>query len=498
MRRVRVGWILVGCILALTSAAEAQRLQLEVRGRDPALDLLREIVGRGDYRLIARDTLLPATDTVAGDLVVVGAAVRLDGSVAGSVAVLDGGDLFVRPGASIHGAIAEIGGSILPSARAELGEVFRLPAGFRSRVIREGDVYTVYVRPPPDEPLVRPTGFGGIRPPTYDRVDGLTLKVGGDVYLYPDSSAPHLIGRFGYSIENGYWSGRGAFEVPLGSRYAIRAEAGRATVTNDEWVRGDLSNSLGSVLVRSDVRNYYRSEWAAVSVFREAPGTLQVGRGFFVPRFSVRVSRDTSVAAGDPWSLFARSERWRTNPPVLPATLASGSGGFGAGYRWPTSTIHLSVLAEYAPAGIGDLEFGLVDAELAYDMLALWQHTLAVEGKLLHPLGAATPPPQRWSLVGGPGTLPTLRTGRLRGDHLVFLQSTYTAPVPRVMLPFVGPPSIAVRHAVGSAWVSDDAPRWEQNLGLGLTAGLLEAYLYVDPAETTDLELSIAATLPTF
>jgi hypothetical protein len=107
-------------------------------------------------------------------------------------------------------------------------------------------------------------------------------------------------------------------------------------------------------------------------------------------------------------------------------------------------------------------------------------------------------PPQRWSLIGGPGTLPTLEKGELRGDNVVFLQSTYSVPLDFLTLPLAGVPELAARHAVGSAWVTEtDAPRWEQNLGTGLNVSVADLFLYFDPAASDrDPHFSVGFHLP--
>ena len=116
-------------------------------------------------------------------------------------------------------------------------------------------------------------------------------------------------------------------------------------------------------------------------------------------------------------------------------------------------------------------------------MQALWNHQIGVSGYYLQPIGGDEAPLQRWSHVGGSGTLVTLPEAAMRGDHVVFVESIYLAPVTGLTLPFIGEPALRLEHATGAAWRSGDAvPRFEQNLGGGLQASLFHAVLVTDPA----------------
>jgi hypothetical protein len=94
----------------------------------------------------------------------------------------------------------------------------------------------------------------------------------------------------------------------------------------------------------------------------------------------------------------------------------------------------------------------------------------------------------------------------MRGDHLVFLTSSYSAPIPGLRLPLVGQPALRLEHAAGAAWRSGDPrPPLEQNVGVGVQALLFHAVAFVDPAArpvrprlAIGLRSPAAATLPLF
>jgi hypothetical protein len=120
-----------------------------------------------------------------------------------------------------------------------------------------------------------------------------------------------------------------------------------------------------------------------------------------------------------------------------------------------------------------------------------------VRAPLLQPIGSGAVPPQRWSSLGGPGTLPTLGYDALRGDHLVFFESAYNIPIRQLDVPVLGVPAVAFRDAVGSAWRSGEtSPRWTQNIGAGIQFSFAYALLYIDPTGSHHTALNWGISLP--
>jgi hypothetical protein len=105
-----------------------------------------------------------------------------------------------------------------------------------------------------------------------------------------------------------------------------------------------------------------------------------------------------------------------------------------------------------------------------------------------------TAPPQRWSYLGGSGTLSTLDLLSMGGDHLLYLESNYFIPIQRLDMPVVGAPSVTLRHIFGSAGVGK-LPDFEQNLGLRFALSFARVDVVVDPARRkweTSFGLSLA------
>lgn len=495
----RVPWLALA-LLSLLAAAPLRGQAIRVEGDldHPGATLLREIVARGEYLLLRRDTVLPADFRAPADLVVLDADVRLEGAVEGSVAVLEGGALFVRPGARIGGSIVTVGtGGYYGSGLATTGERLEIPLRATTRVEEADDGVTVTLLAPPGPPFFRLTGALGLGLPTYDRVNGVSLAWGSAFHLAGDTLPTTAFATLTYHSARGALGGALALEHPLRREVWARVEAARRTVTNEGWIRGDLENSLAALGLRSDTRDYHLSDEVSLTVGRRPRQPLIAGEGRVLPRATVRVSRDRSLAAADPWTVFD-DDPWRENPAIDEGTLASLTAGAATEWKGTTTAYRGDAAVEWAPAGAGDRSFAQVVATGQWSAQGLWRHRIELFAHTRVNLGADPAPRQRWSFVGGPGTLPALETAELRGDRLVFVESAYSIPIPRAKVPLLGPPSLRLEHAVGSAWVTgSQPPLWQQALGAGLEFSLLKGMLFVDPADDSPRpSFHLSAALP--
>jgi hypothetical protein len=486
------------CSTLSAGAVAAQRVELQSEVDHPSVQALRGILDAGRYQLLDRDTVIPATAHLPGDLVVVGATVRLDGTVDGSVAVLNG-TLFLRPGSRVSGRIVSVGSIVLRSSRASMGDTISVPLEVEVALARSGEDFTLSLVPPPPPSRVKGAGLYGLAPPTYDRVNGLSVRAGADIRLTPDTVAPSL--RLSGVLRTARWSpgGTASLLVPLGGARLTLA-AGRETMTNDRWIRGDFENSVAALFVRSDARDYYDADFASIALARRPAPPLIAGEGFVTPRLEVRGERDRSLRTRDMFTFFGDSA-WRANPPIAEGKIVSAIPSAEMGWRGQTANARLDAsfevgrLMEHAWSDGGNFAQLVADGE--WGMVALWGHTLGVRAHLLQPVGSGAVPPQRWSFLGGPNTLPTLSYDALRGDHLVFVESAYNIPIPQLTVPILGIPTLGLRDAVGSAWVSgEESPRWTQNIGAGVQFSFLYLFLYIDPTGSHDTALSWGISLP--
>lgn len=481
LRRAALG----AAVLFLLAAPLAAQRPVTISGDDhsAAAELARDIVARGNYLRFDRDTVLPATFHAPGDVVVFDADVRLEGTIDGRVAVI-GGNFFIRPHAVVKGDIALLGGEVYGSALATTGRVLETARG--SRVAISGDSamedageYSARIIEPAKASLV---AFSPRQLPSYDRVNGLTLTVGARILPTRNDSGPRIDLWGAYRFENPDQLGGGIrATVPLGvQNVQLVGEASRATRTNDAWQRGDLSNSFSVLVYGRDYRDYWDADQARVMVTRPVGKPLTAGESWLSPRGGVLWSRDRSLREHHVFSLWDSNDKDRENPPILDGTIVSAFGGAGLRMVGRVSSFTGDVQVERSLSAPAEAFTQLV-GDATYTTMPFRIHTLQVYLRGVTPLGGDAPP-QRYEILGGPTTLPTLAVGRYRGDHLAFADARYGIPLP-VMLPFVGAPSLQLLYATGAAWTGDDSPRWTQNAGVGLLFALVSASLYVDPSD---------------
>jgi hypothetical protein len=489
--------VLAALLLLLAFPAAAQQVEIRGDDRSRAAAVAREILARGRYLRIDRDTVLPATFAAPADLVIYDAEVRLEGSVAGSVAVVRG-HFYLRPGARVGGEIAVIDGGVYPSRLAQHGAILESNP---STVVVRGDT----VPRPGDSTLVAtvvgPPLPAAFRPvlvtPAYDRVNGVTLSAGAQFRFSPDPGAGRLSAIVAYrQKQENHLSGQLRLELPLGVQsLRLEAEASRATRTNDAWQRGELGNTLSAALRGRDYRDYYDADRASLFVTRPVAKPIIAGETWLGPRVGVQVERARSLETEPDLPSLTGTGLRRPNPPVLDGMIVSGIAG--SSLRWRGQTVQFD--------GYGQVEQGFGDAQFTHG--TVWGDFLTTTFRLqtLHvyarahlPL-AGDVPPQRFAILGGPATLPTTSIGRFRGDHLVFVGSDYAIPLPRrIQVPLLGQPSIEIVHSIGSAW-NGDAPAFLQNVGGGVRFFLARVGVVVNPAaDDLDPALYLNLALPRF
>ena len=459
---MRLG-VLALLVLVASSPCAAQAVRLEGRGDSEAERVLQGILERGRYQLISRDTVLPDSFRAPGDLLVARAAVRLSGQVDGDVGVL-GGELFIRPGARVGGSIAVLGGEAYPSRLASAGPVHRPPAGAQVRTLADSAGYTVRVIPPPEPSRFALPGVFGSALPTYDRVNGAQISAGAGYNFTGDTlTGPSTRAWVSYATARERVGGGVHVGLPVDSSTRLFARAERGTFTSDRWIRGDLLNSLAAAVFGVDERNYYESDRVSVGIGRAFPAGAEPVQ--LAPRLSVIASRDRSLSRHADWSFFGDGLE-RANPEIDDGTIYAIQMGSALRFRGRFASFHGDAAVEQ---GFGDATFTHASFGGRFDTPVVWRnHRAAVRFYVLQPL-AGNVPRQRWSFVGGPGTLPFLETGELWGDHLRIIESSYAIPLPQLHAPVLGAPSLMLLHAAGVAWASGEPePDWASDAGVGL------------------------------
>lgn len=379
---------------------------------------------------------------------------------------------------------------VLPIAIAALA----LPLSAQDTTVVAADTgYVEY-----HEPLISlPLGIG-LRVPSYDRVNGVTLPWGPQ--LLTNDETLELNALVSYRSHLGNWDPSLEGYLRPGTANELKLYVGRGTFTNDSWIRSDLMNSLATLFVGSDARNYYRSDRASLRLTR----SITVSAVGLTPFIGGSFERDWSTGfptVKTPWSFFGRKgdlKMRRLNPPVARGHIGSILGGTGFQVSRGGLEAKLDVAAEHAPSTSFDFACTVIPAngtclavpesftQITLDSRVTFPtfgaQTFAFTGHALMTGGGNIPPPQRFGYLGGSGTLATVDLLALGGDRLLFLQGDYVIPIERIQLPFLGSPFIALRYAAGNAGIGK-LPSLIQNVGVGAGVGFFRVDYTIDPAE---------------
>ena len=468
-RRAVLAWLLAAILVA--PVLRAQEVTFHPRSGNSLDATLEDFLARGGARVWTRDTVVSTDERVAGDLLVLEAQVRLAGSVEGDIYVVDG-DLFLRPGARVSGDIVVLGGGYYGSGMATVdGDVVWRPAERYSVVPASGGFEIHPVVDIPD--YVDLHGLYGFEAPTYQRVDAVTVAWGITLRAANWAWQPtlELVGR--------YRSGQGEIEgtvrqywYPGPVEFGIEAE--HVTRTNEEWIRGGVSNSLSYLFIGDDFRNYYGTDRVALVVRGSADR-------WWTPLFRVEWEDAWSRRAGDQFTFFG-SSTIRDNPPIddgdaWSATLAvSADRQTGA-----TGQLVGQVLLQGADSTVaGEFSYLLGEISARWKTPGFGSHELDIftlaRGDLAGDL-----PRQRWTGFGGRATLPTFGVMEFRGPRVVYGHVGYSIPIEALRAGGLGAPGVFARAGTGAAWEAGQSVDWRVNLVAGLRFWVLEGGVAVDP-----------------
>ena len=431
-----------GLAAGLAAPAQGQDVRLAGEPRSDAQAALRTFLEAGDFTVWTRDTVLARADTVPGSVLLLEGTARIAGRVEGDLYVVDG-DLFLRSGASVTGSVLVLGGGFYDSDVAEIGGVitYRPNEPLRVRPTEGGFEIISEVEP---EPAFEFDGTYGFHLPTYDRVNGLAFPVGAVARLSQAYGRPELAGGVTWIPAREDVDVRVLNSWRLAERVRLGLFATSAVVSNDDWIRPTWYNSLAHFVAGDDVRNHYRAKRLGLKAEWTSPESAIWED---TPRWRLEVAVGSELAEG----LSARDV----------AVVFNGGGGldpadpnpgidygdfwFGrAGFEWTAegrqSRTGFGLGVE---AGLENEIGGLVTrpdgTELRYDFLLIegrlslrrvtrWGHAVDafaigradVTGRL---------PKQRYSTIGGIGTLPTMPLRGLRGARLLYAETTYAIPL---------------------------------------------------------------------
>ncbi len=343
----------------------------------------------------------------------------------------------------------------------------------------EGDTaFVIYNDSPIDFPI-----FFGLRVPSYDRINGLTVPWGPRLTLGQDVLEAE--------VTVSYRSNLGKFDPLARFRLAptvdtwIAGEGGRGTFSNDTWIRSDILNSAASFGVGSDSRNYYRADQVRLSAGRR----VDISNGSVEPALGVQLENAWSTGSRtpppkSPWSVFGKNsdeKMKRPNPAVMRGRISSAFLSSTLDWEKDQVAIQGSARVEAAfdaPAGASDFRQTTLDVRSKFP--ALLDHSFEFN---LHWVGTGNgiAPPQRHAYLGGSGTIATMDLLEQGGDKLFYVSGLYIVPITRIVLPIVGSPYIGLRYAAGAAGIGE-LPPLVQNITPMIGVRFLRAEYSIDPS----------------
>jgi hypothetical protein len=482
----------LGLLAAILGAGPVTAQQLRRIGRGtPRLDARVDAILRNpEYRILTRDTVVARDDTLQGPVLTLGNRLVIEGTVRGDLAIIDA-NVYARPGARIEGDVTNIGGGFYRSEQAVItGSVSDHPLApyhvekTEERITIVGDVEHRYFR-------------AALQPPQANRVDGFRPYLGA-VFVTPG------LGRFSFELQGWVAYGLEAeSEEALQGGGELRLRRGlnhlgvgveKTTWTNDAWNRGDLDNTIVFLWHGRDYRNYYEAQRQYVVLARE------LVRGPHEAVLALRGQREDGASrlAGDPWVLLS-PDSFRVNPAIDDGVITSAIVSLKGEWTGQHALAKYDGAIEVARQNVfdGQHDFQAFRAWGTWAMQALANHTLEFEGYFQGPLGSDSLPRQRWSILGGSGTLNTFEIGEFLGDRLVYLESKYSIPLgPRLRVPLLGAPRLQFLHHIGMAWTFDESRSFQQNAGLRIQFPFVFARVITNPADTDDTEFSVGVTFP--
>lgn len=491
MKRFVCAALALALIAGRAQSQDSSRVVVTDLGAGASGRILRDALAR-PHRLIEPDSirfLLGRGAQERTTLVILGRTAAIAGMVDGDVIVV-GGDLFVRPGSEIAGRAIAIGGGVYPSALARVGQGTQSFRDNTFDIQRTPDGYQLRYRSlvaNPTPPLLFPV-FYGLRLPAYDRVNGASIPFG-PVFSFAD-------GRGEVNVLVTYRSDLGKIDPSVSTgfqitrRFRLEVDAARGTFSNDAWIWGNFTNSISSLAVGIDTRNYYRADRAELTVHRLWEFRRMQVEPFlgFLDERAWPVGPSFGENRG-PWSAWGRTDSLgmrRPNPQFERNDMYSVSAGSTIG--WESDGLELrgrtrverSVDAHRRTGSVLEsLDFSQVTSDVTAGFLTFGEQEYEMDVHWVTTLGD-TPPPQRFVYFGGSGTMPFLDLLSQGGDELLLIDQRYSIPLLNLRLGLLGIPTLQLRHRIGSAGLGK-LPAFEQMIGVGVMLTIIRGEVQLDP-----------------
>ncbi len=254
----------------------------------------------------------------------------------------------------------------------------------------------------------------------YNRVEGLFLGFQSPHKFYWDEERKFtLFGSLGYGFGEHRWRGNIGASQQFSMEdhlFEIGIEGHNLADTRDQWLVGNLENTLTSLLARFDYRDYYSrkgfSSWVGFYT-RKPLADMQLKAAYINDEYD-------SLANNVSWSLFRTKKSFRDNPPVNAGNVRSLLLTFDLhklnSYKQEGWSVSLS--SEFAGKAFkGDYDFNRYVLDLRryqpisrYDKINLRLRLATSDGDL---------PEQRTFEIGGISTMPAFSYKQFAGNRMI-------------------------------------------------------------------------------
>ncbi len=419
----------------LPAPASGQEVRLAEEPRSEAQAALEVFLEAGGFTVWTRDTVLARGDTVPGAVLLLEGTARIAGRIEGDLYVVDG-DLFLRSAASVTGNVLVLGGGFYDSDLADIGGAVTYRPNEPLRVRPTGGGYEIISEVEP-EPAFELDGTYGFHLPTYDRVNGLAVPVGARARLSGVPGRPELAGGVTWIPAREDVDFRLHNSWHLGERVRLGLFATTTVASSESWIRPAWYNSLAHFVAGDDVRSHYDArelglelEWVSPEppVWENAPRWRVVVSWGHEEAASLE-AREVTILFGD-----AADEAWSVS--ALPRSFWFARAGFEWSVNRRDRRTAFGVGVE---GGLQDElgsdcalvcshDFLLAEGRVSVWRVTAWGHT--VDAFAIGRAGLAGHlPHQRYSTLGGVGTLPTLPLRGLYGPRMIYAEAAYAIPL---------------------------------------------------------------------
>lgn len=374
------------------------------------------------------NTIIAVNDTIHANVVVKAGDLSLHGYVDGDVLVV-GGNLYVKDGAVIAGNAKVINGEVIKEDGGTIvGYVDKASSSSTSYREDEKKFTRSSTRLRPNWWLSDETNLDNFMF-RYNRVEGMFLGLGSEKRYYWDGRKEYsLYGSVGWGFKSHLWRGNlglsRQFAFNDGQLLEFGVEGHSLTDTKDDWVIGLTENTLSSLLIHEDYRDYFTREGLGFNV------AYSVEQDYLTSQLKVEYLLDkySSLENHAEWSFFGGDKVFRLNPAIDDGKMRSIVVSLGVSTT--TKTIrgpegwNVYATGEFADKNFGsDFGFNQYVADVRrfqplgrYDNLNLRFRVGTADGQL---------PVQKVFEIGGLGSLPGFPFKYEAGNRMMLFNAEY-------------------------------------------------------------------------